>query len=1216
MHSLVNALMISVVALGILPLPQVCLLQSSPSMESQGIWWSEPQAWARAPMSWGNPLDYACVVQRLRSVNVTIAWGVPVDDRSYSGLYASAQRILRFQGIRTEGGLRLGMVVSFGQYSDLPLTYENGTPIANPVEEAASRDPWGRIVTLDIPAEEYRGLMTGIVLLSINNPHYFRYLKRMAELLVDSGVDSINVEVWWAWPMTLGAGSCSGDYSNSSKAMFREYLRQKYSQAELRDLLQSRDPATFDIAQYLLEKGYLSTETAYRSYDDVIWREYLFFQAESSSQRIRELVQHAKDYSLSKYGREVAVRMTQFLDYPCVYNHLSSADMLGIEQLIDPSPTLGSFGLYWNEKQMSSWLTQHLASGGKPVAGFPGLSFMKYVYESYGEIMPENMTRLLMYEALASRGALIVGCPMEYGYFYNVSASDRAANEVNTFMLENSRFYRYDGSISPYANVVVFVPSRSLMYLWNPIVDDTLFTSSGFTSSAERYLMDRRIVTEMLVDLHVPFDVMPEDELSSDTLQRYRVAILPSLFSLSEMELQSIADFVEQGGGLIITGRTSLADERLLTREDYGLASLTGVHLGHEPPVKYGTYGRGRFVYFWGAGTDLANLEGFFGSYLSKTQTGADARQEREALGDALTYTLGESCILCTNASWKVGITAFRKNRDALLLHLVNYNYDESTDAVACQERISVKLRLPEDFVTAGKVLRLYSPGIEEPLELQYNIDDDYISFTIPKLFVYSVVAFTDPEKDGAEAELDAAELALSRLECGGFLTTEARKTLGEASAAFKSCGYVDAKATALKAIEQASQRQVRIVPKIFFEEGHGEPFSISKERVEELDQKQPCRDNNDFSDFATTLAHIGYSVERVDGKILNDSVLSKESVLVIADPTTGFSASEVLAIENFVKDGGSLLLVGDRFMGEQYTPTIDDIASRFGVIFLRGTIMCPRVEWYERAPFRDQEFHTANLAIHSITTGCPSLLFSWSTALDLTADLEVVVWTENDTWLEKDFDWAQDSSEPKGPLPLLAIRSYGFGRIAAITDQIPFADCGSPIAFQLMDWLSEGMRNASAYLEAEDVILRSEAIVLQARNSSFESPSAMLLIRMAEESVDLAAQALASFKYRKSLEYSLPVSNLIGQADLAEREYRRDSAQRETQSLLLDVFLGLVAAIVCIALLMHYTRHRKRAARDKLLEDTESQGQLGLPRRGGRFSYSFPRAKGLWVYG
>jgi hypothetical protein len=1083
--------------------------------------------------------------------------------------------LFEFNNIAAEGYLYFGMVWDYRQYSDLPLRYENGTPIINPVDEAAVRDPYGNIVVLGEPSQYYP---CPPVALSINNPYYLSYLKERGELLVDSGVRSINIESMWAWPMLRSNGIGGGDFSNASKHAFRQYLMQKYGTTQLRDLFHIENIDSFDIGAYVVERGYLDLATAYKSYDDRLWREYLVFQATCTSQRLHELVEHIRQYALLEYGRRIAIRFTEFFDTPCVYEHMLDADILGIEQMISDAPSLDLYGLYWNEKQMASYLASNLAFAGKPVCAFPTLWFVRYVFEKYGRTMPYNMTRLLMFEALASGGMFIVGSPMEYGYFYNLSASEEAVRQVNSFALGNPRFYRYDGSIEPYADVVVFTPTRSLMYLWNPIADNILYTNTSSVLSAERYSVDRRTVTEMLVDLHVPFDVRPEEDLSLETLRSYRVAVLPSLLALSNTKVEAIRRFVEEGGGLVVTGRTSLTDETFITRSDYGLAPLTGVHLGHEPSVKNGTYGRGRFVYLWGAGTDLEHLEGFFGSYLSKTKMGIDACQECRILNDALTYALGGSQILYTNASWKVGITVFRKNRDTLLLHLVNYNYDESTDAFACQERISVRLRLPEDFVTAGKVLKLYSPGVDEPLELQYSMDEGNISFTIPRLFAYSVVAFTDPEKDEAEAALDAAKLALPRQERRGFLTVEAQKTLEEASVAFKRRSYVEAKTMALRAIEQASQREASIIPIVLFEEAHGEPFSISKERVGELNQLQPCRDNNDFSGFADALSHMGYSVERLDARELNSSILARGSILVIADPTAGFSASEVLAIENFVKDGGSLLLVGDRFMGEQYTPTIDDIASRFGVIFLRGTIMSPRVEWYERAPFRDQEFHTTNLATHSITTGCSSLLFSWSTALNLTSDWRVIVWTENDTWLDMDFDWAQNPSEPRGPLPLLAIRSFGFGRVAAITDQIPFTDCGSPVAYQLIDWLSEDMMNASAYLEAEDAMIRAKAIVLQAKNSSFECPSARLLVEMAEESVDLAAQALASFKYRKSLNHSLPVSNLISQADLAEREYREDSAQREAQSLLLDVFLGLVAAIVCVALSVRYIRHRNES--------------------------------------
>ena len=60
--------------------------------------------------------------------------------------------------------------------------------------------------------------------------------------------------------------------------------------------------------------------------------------------------------------------------------------------------------------------------------------------------------------------------------------------------------------------------------------------------------------------------------------------ILPSVGSMSEKQCASIGRFVEQGGGLIATGLTSLYDGDGVPRADFGLASVLGTHVEGSAP--------------------------------------------------------------------------------------------------------------------------------------------------------------------------------------------------------------------------------------------------------------------------------------------------------------------------------------------------------------------------------------------------------------------------------------------------------------------------------------------------------------------------------------------------------------------------------------------------------------------------------------------------------
>jgi len=74
------------------------------------------------------------------------------------------------------------------------------------------------------------------------------------------------------------------------------------------------------------------------------------------------------------------------------------------------------------------------------------------------------------------------------------------------------------------------------------------------------------------------FDFVHEDRLEPERLAKYRALLLPNVAMLSDHQCQQLRDYVRAGGSLMASFETSLYDENLKPREEFGLADLMGAH--------------------------------------------------------------------------------------------------------------------------------------------------------------------------------------------------------------------------------------------------------------------------------------------------------------------------------------------------------------------------------------------------------------------------------------------------------------------------------------------------------------------------------------------------------------------------------------------------------------------------------------------------------------
>ncbi|MEQ8684934.1 MAG: beta-galactosidase trimerization domain-containing protein [Imperialibacter sp.] len=83
-------------------------------------------------------------------------------------------------------------------------------------------------------------------------------------------------------------------------------------------------------------------------------------------------------------------------------------------------------------------------------------------------------------------------------------------------------------------------------------------------------------VERVLAENHIPYHFIPDDQVSTDRLNKYQVIILPDVKCLSEREIELLRNFVGKGGKLLATYETSLYDEDGLPKQNFGLANVFG----------------------------------------------------------------------------------------------------------------------------------------------------------------------------------------------------------------------------------------------------------------------------------------------------------------------------------------------------------------------------------------------------------------------------------------------------------------------------------------------------------------------------------------------------------------------------------------------------------------------------------------------------------------
>src|SRR5580704_2638231 len=120
---------------------------------------------------------------------------------------------------------------------------------------------------------------------------------------------------------------------------------------------------------------------------------------------------------------------------------------------------------------------------------------------------------------------------------------------------------------------------RSIANIGVVIGQGTQLLYPGPASAPSRAYMHETTqgIYDALLQGRFAFDFVHEDRLELERLAKYRALLLPNVAMLSDRQCNQLRDYVRSGGSLMASFETSLYDEDLKPRADFGLADIMGV---------------------------------------------------------------------------------------------------------------------------------------------------------------------------------------------------------------------------------------------------------------------------------------------------------------------------------------------------------------------------------------------------------------------------------------------------------------------------------------------------------------------------------------------------------------------------------------------------------------------------------------------------------------
>ncbi|MCX7598698.1 MAG: beta-galactosidase, partial [Armatimonadetes bacterium] len=414
------------------------------------------------------------------------------------------------------------------------------------LEEWASRDAAGHVIPT---ASWNQGCL--------NNPGYRAFVRDIGRAVIDGGADGIHYDEsysrwFWMRPIPCFCDACCAE--------LRSWLRERYSEATLRERWGIDNIQTFDYRGYLAEHGWADEPWRSPLHDD-----WWLMQLHSTLRWEKWIVDDNKAYARQRYGRDLVTNANQFMITTL------SAVITAESQIYDFVNVGTGLIIDYRDGAAPRWLRISPAEASfiplyrmgrahapdKPVVVFLDIQ----EHPEHLAALPPRQEGLYMQWLFAE--AHLSSCYFAGHHrfsFYEAPLEPQVA--AGQFFKRHAGWYKGSRPVAD-IGVLFSFPSQ----IWDMYANHWS-GAPEFPSHSRQYYG----VCQALLRANLQFDtvfigdgdIFP-GSLTAVDLAPYRVVIAPGIYAANDAELEALHEYLRRGGYLVITG--PFADYDGLRRE-------------------------------------------------------------------------------------------------------------------------------------------------------------------------------------------------------------------------------------------------------------------------------------------------------------------------------------------------------------------------------------------------------------------------------------------------------------------------------------------------------------------------------------------------------------------------------------------------------------------------------------------------------------------------
>lgn len=519
----------------------------------------------------------------------------------------------------------------------------------------------------------------------LNHPGYVTFMKRVCELAVKAGADMIVFDT---------VNQTRENHHPLSARMFRDWLKAKYPTDDrwfFRTGLHNRE---------WIKIPHYPDITAPATFDQSIMQEYIHFKTES----------------YTNYAAEMKT-FVQSLNAECaVFFNSGGSGIVGRNIMVRHNADLARL-LKWLDafSTESRDVSEYTADGGL----ISKIRTIKVAQLANSVHTCNNWTDM-------PRGPVL----------------EMPRDDPRLRFAESMAFNRFWLGLMGFPADMERMPEsgrRYIRFFWNnrellgegPTATDVAvlrtFASMAFSNYATH--RETMLAEQALIQGQMPFDIISDQNL--DDLSKYKALILADQECLSDAQVDTLRQYVRDGGGLIATANTSMFDHWRRQRARFGLHDV----LGFDLPSRAGgkaviqrRFGAGRAAYIQELipRIPVPPRRSFDLSYWAPPTNAAQLLAAVRWVGGSLRWHI-------TAPPFVVPEVYHQAQPDRYVLHLINYNCWRQPTV----NNINIRLRTEN----AGKFRRVttVSPDEDTPVASKVRPSADGLTFVVPNLAIYSI---------------------------------------------------------------------------------------------------------------------------------------------------------------------------------------------------------------------------------------------------------------------------------------------------------------------------------------------------------------------------------------------------------------------------------------------------------------------------------------------